>query len=41
MNLLLLLSNRESPYESISFLLLSDNDTKLLSTELTLFIRTR
>ena len=40
-NLFLLLSSRESPYKSISFLILSDKDSKLSSTDLTLFIRSR
>ena len=41
MNLFLLLSSCESPYKSISFLILSDKDSKLSSTDLTLFIRSR
>ena len=40
-SLFLFVSKRESPYKSISLLILSENDSKLLETDFTLFIRSK
>ena len=40
-SLFLLVSKRESPYKSISLLILSEKDAKLLETDFTLFIRSK
>ena len=39
--LFLLVSKRESPYKSISLLILSEKDSKLLEADFTLFIRSK
>ena len=40
-SLFLFVSKRESPYKSISLLILSEKDSKLLETDFTLFIRSK
>ena len=40
-SLFLFVSKRESPYKSISILILSEKDSKLLETDFTLFIRSK